>query len=152
MLFSCSISLDHQTQCVCLRHRPVWHRDRREGLQFAVMHYGLALHSGHIFASSEVLSSPQRKVTVYRGLHSHCRWEALDGTSVHEFVWCYTTRETTCHKTEYGHKAKSHLNPTLPGHQMRNTGTPKVFWKSAILNCCEMLFHDVRLIEHAMEI
>lgn len=34
---------------------------------------------------------------------------------------------------------------------MRNTGTIKVSWKSAILNFYEMLFHDVRPIEHAME-
>lgn len=34
---------------------------------------------------------------------------------------------------------------------MRNTGTRKVSWKSATLNCYEMLFHDVRQIEHAME-
>ena len=60
-------------------------------------------------------------------------------------------KETAYHKTEYGHKAKSHLKPTLPGHQMRNTGTSKVSWKSAILNCYEMLFHDVRPIEHTTE-
>jgi len=40
------------------------------------------LHCRHIFASSEVLSSLQRKETVYRGLHSHCKWEALDSTSM----------------------------------------------------------------------
>lgn len=57
-------------------------------------------HCGHIFARSEVLSSPQRKVTIYRGLHLHCKWEALDGTSVHKFLFCSTMRESTCYSMD----------------------------------------------------
>jgi len=43
MLLSCSISLDHQTQHVCVHHQLVCHRAGRKELQFAVISYGICI-------------------------------------------------------------------------------------------------------------
>lgn len=88
--------------------------------------------------------------SVYKGLQCQWKWEALDSTSMHESICCCTSREKPYHKIK--HQAKSHLSSTLSRHQMRDMGNPKVFWKSTILNCHKMLFHDVRPIEHATKI
>lgn len=101
----------------------------------SVTHYDIRIVD--IFASREVLSNHQRKVTVYRGLHSPCKWEGLDGTSIHEFICGYTIREFA-YKTEYGHKIKPHQNPTLSGHVAPWFGM-------------KYFFSDVRPVENAME-
>lgn len=120
------------------------------GEGFSLLWYMLLLHCGCVFASNEILSSPQRKGTVYKGLQCRWKWEAFDGTSMHEFICGFAKREEPHPKTE--HQAKSHLSSTLSGHQKRNMGTPKVSWKSTILNCHEIFCHAVRPNEHATKI
>lgn len=139
-----SVSLDHQKQHVCL-HQLVGHRDVRRGLQFVVIHVAICIVDVSLPAMKFFPVLRERELFT-RG----CSANENAKPSMREFICGFTKREEPHPKTE--HQAKSHLSSTLSWHQMRNMGTPKVSWKSTILNCHEILFHAIRPNEHATKI